>query len=230
MKGPDYPSETFRVLKEKEIRQHGEYRTQRLVLAAWDRMEADGIFASLGLAAGQVADTAERIVGSLALADLPDGAWARSTQQPHDAGAALTAILKTLNGPAPSRTIRLAAAMMLEPHLLTSLLADARAQEWRRLVGQEAERRTGNIVGFAARTNQGWGTAVSNHRGNGRLIENISAGTWAPGTGLDAFETAGWPEGRAGFVLEALRGLDLDATINSMPDEVCGWISHAAAA
>ncbi|HXF08050.1 MAG TPA: N-6 DNA methylase [Candidatus Acidoferrales bacterium] len=37
--GPDYPSETFRVLKEKEIRQYGEYRTQRLVLAAWDRLE-----------------------------------------------------------------------------------------------------------------------------------------------------------------------------------------------
>jgi hypothetical protein len=37
--GPDYPSETFRVLKEKEIRQYGEYRTQRLVLEAWDRLE-----------------------------------------------------------------------------------------------------------------------------------------------------------------------------------------------
>ncbi len=47
--GPDYPSETFRVLKEKEIRQHGEYRTRRLVLAAWDRMEASGKFRELGL-------------------------------------------------------------------------------------------------------------------------------------------------------------------------------------
>jgi len=37
--GSDYPSETFRVLKEKEIREFGEYRTQRLVLDAWDRME-----------------------------------------------------------------------------------------------------------------------------------------------------------------------------------------------
>ncbi|MCO5206227.1 MAG: N-6 DNA methylase [Anaerolineae bacterium] len=37
--GPDFPGETFRVLKEKEIKQHGEYRTQRLVLAAWDRQE-----------------------------------------------------------------------------------------------------------------------------------------------------------------------------------------------
>ena len=36
--GADFPSETFRVLKNNEIRQFGEYRTQRLVLAAWDRM------------------------------------------------------------------------------------------------------------------------------------------------------------------------------------------------
>jgi hypothetical protein len=43
--GPDFPSETFRVLKEKEIKQHGEYRTARLVLAAWDRLTADGTFA-----------------------------------------------------------------------------------------------------------------------------------------------------------------------------------------
>ena len=49
VKGPDYPSETFRVLKEKEIRHHGEYRTRRLVLEAWDRMEADGTFSGLDL-------------------------------------------------------------------------------------------------------------------------------------------------------------------------------------
>ncbi|QNI43356.1 N-6 DNA methylase [Synechococcus sp. A15-28] len=36
--GPDYPSETFRVLKKNEIREFGEYRTQRLVLEAWDRL------------------------------------------------------------------------------------------------------------------------------------------------------------------------------------------------
>jgi hypothetical protein len=37
--GADYPSETFRVLKNNELRHLGEYRTQRLVLEAWDRME-----------------------------------------------------------------------------------------------------------------------------------------------------------------------------------------------
>jgi hypothetical protein len=49
VKGPDYPSETFRVLKEKEIRHHGEYRTRRLVLAAWDRMEAAGELTTMGM-------------------------------------------------------------------------------------------------------------------------------------------------------------------------------------
>ncbi|OKY73989.1 MAG: restriction endonuclease [Desulfobulbaceae bacterium DB1] len=37
--GLDYPSETFRVLKKNEERQFCEYRTRRLVLAAWDSLE-----------------------------------------------------------------------------------------------------------------------------------------------------------------------------------------------
>lgn len=37
--GEDYPSETFRVLKNKEMAEFGEYRTGRLVLEAWDREE-----------------------------------------------------------------------------------------------------------------------------------------------------------------------------------------------
>jgi hypothetical protein len=36
--GAEFPSETFRVLKNKEINKYGEYRTQRLVLAAWDML------------------------------------------------------------------------------------------------------------------------------------------------------------------------------------------------
>ena len=40
VRGPDYPSETFRVLKTNEIARYGEYRTARLVLDAWDRMES----------------------------------------------------------------------------------------------------------------------------------------------------------------------------------------------
>lgn len=40
--GTDYPSETFRVLQKNEIARHGEYRTRRLVLAAYDAQVAAG--------------------------------------------------------------------------------------------------------------------------------------------------------------------------------------------
>lgn len=36
--GEDFPGETFRVLKNNEIRKYGEYRTKRLVLEAWERV------------------------------------------------------------------------------------------------------------------------------------------------------------------------------------------------
>ncbi len=36
--GAGCPSETYRVLKNGELREFGEYRTQRLLLAAWDRL------------------------------------------------------------------------------------------------------------------------------------------------------------------------------------------------
>ena len=44
VKGCGCPSETFRVLKEKETHQHGEYRTR---LEAWDRMEARNDFTAM---------------------------------------------------------------------------------------------------------------------------------------------------------------------------------------
>lgn len=40
--GADYPSETFRVLQKNEIAKYGEYRTRRLILAAYDAMISDG--------------------------------------------------------------------------------------------------------------------------------------------------------------------------------------------
>jgi hypothetical protein len=35
----DFPGETFRVLRDNELKQYGEYRTRRLVLEAWNRLK-----------------------------------------------------------------------------------------------------------------------------------------------------------------------------------------------
>ncbi len=40
IEGPDFPSETFRGLKKNELKEFGEYRTQRLVIEAWDNLDA----------------------------------------------------------------------------------------------------------------------------------------------------------------------------------------------
>ena len=38
--GEDFLRETFRVLKEKEIKLYSEYKTKRLLLKAWDRIQS----------------------------------------------------------------------------------------------------------------------------------------------------------------------------------------------
>ena len=41
--GENYPSETFRVLQNNEMKKYGEYRTRRLVLAAYDELLGQGL-------------------------------------------------------------------------------------------------------------------------------------------------------------------------------------------
>lgn len=221
VKGEAYPSETFRGLKRNEIDRYSEYRTQRLVLEAFDRLS--------GMQFGEAPIRIE--APAAARAPLPDLAWERPAQpQPGDTGAVLAAILKAMGGAKPIRDIRLAAALVLEPRLLVPLLSDEKAAEWRRLIGPEADPLAGNVAAFATRINTAWGGAVRNHRGNGRLVEDTANGTWAPGTGLDAIDTTGWPDGRAGFVLETLENINLGLATTSLPDDIQEWIADVAAA
>ena len=241
----DWVLDSFTVLRKYEERDHGEFRTKRLVLTAYDAMaKAKELGTSYqthlspppaDISLCHDADDATvapipQPIQITPLEQLPDAAWARTAPSPqHDPTAALAAILKSLDKPTPIRTVRLAAAVMLEPHLLTLLLPSEDQSQWRRLVGQEADPHNGNVVGFAARTTPGWNTAITNHRGNGRLVENLLNSTWAPGTGLDAFDTEGWPDGRARFVLNALNNLDINTTIEAVPEEVRHWVTNAAA-
>lgn len=230
--------DTFTVLRKYEERECGEFRTKRLVLEIFDEMATAR---RLGHQYQTRLDpvpadpsVSHQIVREVATAPhvrFGDGVWARAGQpQPGDVGAVLAALLRSADGAKPSRDFRLAAAIVLEPRLLVPLLPADTAQEWRRLVGAEAEPLPSNVATFALSNSSAWGAAVRNHRGNGRLIEDLTAGTWSAGAGLDTIETAGWPEGRAGFVFEALKGVDLDAALNSLPAEVQRWVADAAAA
>lgn len=228
--GPNSEIETFRVLRERELRTYGEYRTQRLVLEAWDRLGAGTLPAQFDLPSQHASPSPMQGQKRPVSAQLPDGSWSRTAPNDGDTSAALAAILKAISRPTATRSIRLAATLMLEPRLLMPLLPQPRAREWQRLVGQEANLLPGGVVGLVQRINPSWGRAVIQFQGNGWLRENGEARTWQAGLGLDALQTDGWPAGRAGFVLGALSTINLDGAITSMPDDVRGWITDAEAA
>jgi hypothetical protein len=141
VKGSDYPSETFRGLRENETRQFGEYRTQRLVLEAWDRMEADGGFASLRLGAASDALAVSATVELPPLADLPNAAWAwaASVQLRDRLRYAAQYALWQMDPASDGARLRFIIAGLAEPALLTPLLAAGDRKQWIRLVGTEAQ-------------------------------------------------------------------------------------------
>ena len=122
--GDDYPSETFRVLKKNEISAYGYYRTQRLVLEAWDRQAAGDIPAS-ELHKIPQAITALPSLQSVDCANLDNGAWMNRALFPDrdaDAYGALAAIVHALQGPTPPDIVRLAYRFALVPKKLTPFL------------------------------------------------------------------------------------------------------------
>jgi len=163
---------------------------------------------------------------AVALAD----AWARPMQDHRaETGAQLAALLKAMNGPLPKRQVILAAILALEPSLLLPYLDTQEAATWRHGIGREADPLPPGITPFIAKTDPAWGTAVRNLRTNGYLVENLQDGTWAPGANLDVFATTGWPDGRAGMVLDVLKRQSADTIITTLPTSLRGWIDAAAA-
>lgn len=245
--GDDYPSETFRVLRNNELRDFGayrvtsvtplrlasvdgetsreyvQYRTQHLVLEAFRRgfQIEDALPAQGEATAWQVVDRTS----------LPDGVWARPRQdEGAETGVVLAALLKAAETPWPVRHVRLAAVLALEPRLMTPLLNDEQdALDWQRLIGEEARPLSGTVLSFIPHANQAWGRAVRFLRSNGYLVEDLGAGTWATGIELDV-PAAEWAQGRAQMIFAFLRarGQDFDRVVRELPDEIGEWIEAAA--
>ncbi|GES43987.1 hypothetical protein RsS62_32390 [Rhizobium dioscoreae] len=211
IKGTHYPSETFRVLKEREIRQHGEYRTQCFVLGAWDRMEADGTFTELGLSGALELDAIPVHVNLTALESLPNGAWSWSASvQPRDRlrYAAQYALWLT-ESEADGNRVRFLIASLAEPALLTPMLTGSERDRWIRLIGPEAQPAQG-VIRLRQTLNEAWRSAFETLITSGQLVEGPD-GAWARGT---YFSTAGLDANsvhaqRTAFAINALRGMEI---------------------
>ncbi|MEX1214726.1 N-6 DNA methylase [Saccharospirillum sp.] len=222
IEGPDYPSETFRVLQKNDLKNYGEYRTQRLVLEAWDRLheqETSQDENPYRIAASQSDDN---------LGTAPDECWMRPNQdQRAEIGVQLIALLNAAKAPLPIRQMRIAVALAMEPRLMLPLLDEHKADEWQRLVGDEARPLARNMLALPVRSNQEWGAAVRHLRTTGYLIENQKDHTWEPGQRTQEFPTPVWANGRASWVLEIVQSLDTPSLLTQLPEETREWINAA---
>lgn len=254
----DYIMDTFPIVRRKDEEKFGEYRTKRVILEIYDAMQeatqtgqlyetrldpppgppmdAHGNFVSYAAIANNPPPHihAPRGVERLVAADLdtlPDDAWQRPrADQRAESGAQLAAILKAMTGPLPARQVRLAALLALEPRLLLPYLNDEEATRWRRLVGAEAEPLPQGASAFTARNDQAWGSAVRMLRANDHLVEDIKAGTWAPGENLDRFPPSEWADGRARIALDVLQRHSMNSVVTALPDDLKDWVNDVAAA
>jgi hypothetical protein len=221
VKGPDYPSETFRVLKEKEIRQHGEYRTRRLVLEAWDRMEQEGTFAALDMT--DAISIAEQRIQLPSLGHFPDAvwAWSQANNERDRVRAQLRALVGILPEPSDVRRVRLAALACLQPALLNGFLSEADLREWQRLVAHPA-----NVTQLVPPSNAAWGAAFSELVSSVVLDVSSDGTLWGAGKRLDrsTLNVNDPAIGRALFAWSRLEGINLDQELVQIPAVILPFI------
>lgn len=213
VKGPDYPSETFRVLKDREIRNHGEYRTRRLVLEAWDRMVADGTFTALDLSSGTKEQETPIQVFIPAAKDLKDRSWAWPPQigRKDRLRYAAQYALWISDVSRDAERLRILIACIAEPALLTGWLTKDERILWERLIGPEARPLASGVVRLHPETNAAWKTAFEQLITSGQLREGHD-GAWVRGSHFDASGLdADSPDAqRAAFALDAIRRMDIE--------------------
>jgi hypothetical protein len=216
--GEDYPSETFRVLKKNELKKYKEFRTQKLVLAAWDNL------AQIEAAP----PTIMAVPATIPTTELPDDAWRMPDFNVDSVTAQLAAILKKLQEPTQTEKVRLAAIYALYPQYLTPLLKGNKRSEWQRLTGTRSTA-AANVISFSPKISVEWNAAYTQLRGMRVLLEDGPNNTWAAGLEVHGYYTESWPDGRAGFVMEALEEIGVDSATTALPANVLAWVKEYAA-
>ncbi len=172
------------------------------------------------------------LVSSPDWAALADGAWAaREDVDEHVVLAVLVAVLKAWGGAVPQTQARLAAVLCQQPRQMAATLPADQARQWQRLVGPAADPLPTQVTRLQPATDSAWRKALAGMRARGDLVE-VGAGpqgTWALGPGAAQIETAGWPDGRAGWVVAYLRAHRVE-TILPLLEPLTVEFLHARAA
>jgi hypothetical protein len=223
--GVDYPSETFRVLKKSEIAKFGEYRTQRLVLTAWDR-QAAGLTSASETQHPHI-EVPVPLPPEAHYKDLLDGAWVIPRPIPYDpavsAARLLAAVLAEFSQPTSRDEIGLIYAFASKPEKLTTLLEGRDRATWLRLVGTDGQPPDTRTLQMPTRTDLPFAEALNWLRSRNAVRENLTERTWQRGSGDPGLLLTGWPEGRARFVHNVLMSIGFDALRSGLAQEDVVW-------
>ncbi|WP_298197277.1 DNA methyltransferase [Novosphingobium sp.] len=207
--GEDYPSETFRVLQSNEIKKYGDYRTQRMVLSAYDAL----------------------VKAAPATQEMADGHWQGSITGEADVRLLLAAILRRMGTPRSLRELIFAFLYAAQPHLLTQHLDPAAAAEWRRLVGSAATTQvTQSVTPLSAAHSTHFGTAQAWLAARRALRYDADTQSVDRGASIYEIPVLSWADGRANFVWHALRSIDLNAVAATLSQEERRFVAQAIAA
>lgn len=163
-------------------------------------------------------------------AALPDASWASAGGEPATNDTlALAAVLKVFAVPANTQHARLAALLCAEPRLFARLAPQPLAAQWQRLVGSQAAALPSGVSSLEPAARTSFGVAVKTLRARGVLVEDMILDTWGPGLGLHAYDTSGWPEGRARWMVSWLKSQDLGALLQGLPADIARFVDEQAA-
>lgn len=207
--GSDCGIETFGALKRAETRNGQPFTSFDLIMEAWGALDE------------AAADTAA----------LPDGHWQGSIADEDDVRLLLAAIVKRMGQPRTLREVTFAFLYAAQPHLLAPRLSAAARVEWLRLVGHAAALPTtqsvaslssGHLSHFGSA--QGWLAGRSAWHFDA-LTERVERGAAIYGIAVSPMA-----EGRANFVWQALRSIDLNAATAALSQVEQSFVAQAAAA
>lgn len=223
--GADCGIETFKALRNRELREFGEFRTQRLIMEAWEKTEAKEAQQTMLLAKTPAGDLAVPV--ELPPLDvLQDGAWSWPADIPPSSRLRYVAqyTLWLVDPAEDGKRVRFLIACLAEPALLTPWLSSSERAHWTRLVGPEAQPVTG-VTRLRPQINEVWRSMFQTLLSSGQLEERADGG-WARGRD---FEPAGLrvesaDAQRVTFAMRVIRNLATESlTAAIAPEDNVIW-------
>jgi hypothetical protein len=211
--GKDCGVETFKALRNAEMRSFGEFRTQRLIMDAWDRLETKGMTGSLELTSESKQQDQPVQISVPAAKELKDLSWAWPPQVGRKDRLRYAAqyALWISDPQQDASRLRILIASLAEPALLSGWLTNDERTLWERLTGPEARRLAGGVVRLHPETNAAWKAAFGQLVTSGQLREEQD-GAWTRGSHFDASGlSANSPDAqRAAFALNVIRRMNIE--------------------